>query len=181
MTSKTDAEKPSDSPAPGSPPKSPKRDYSSLPQRPIKLKKGVDLPNALKQEPAKPKAKPAPKRRVKKAERIPTPKKKRKPNNPPEESPALSEWTINDLSDEVKRIATEAAAKEALSTNEWLERLIRQSTEETPQKADEPAAGEDNLSAALQSIDQRLVHLEKQKGFWGRFWDQFMEQSKEKE
>jgi hypothetical protein len=176
MTSKTDAEKPSDTP-----PVKPKRDYSSLPQRPIKLKKGVDLPDALKQEPAKPKAKPAPKRKAKKAERIPTPKKKRKQNNQPKESPAATEWTINDLSDEAKRIAIEAATQEGLSTNEWLERLIRQSTEEPPQKADKPAASEEKLSAALQSIDQRLVHLEKQKGFWARFWDQFMEQSKEKE
>jgi hypothetical protein len=175
MTSKTDAEKPS------APPAKPKRDYSSLPQRPIKLKKGVDLPEALKQEPAKPKAKPAPKRKVKKTERIPTPKKKRRQNNQPIETQATNEWAINDLSDEAKRIATDAAAREELSTNEWLERLIRQSTAETPPQADKPKTSDDTLSAALHSIDQRLVHLEHQKGFWARFWDQFMEQSKNRD
>jgi hypothetical protein len=180
MTSKTDAEKPSDPTAPGSPRKSPQRDYSSLPQRPIKLKKGVDLPDALKQEPTKPKTKPAPKRKAKKAERIPTPKKKRKQNNQPKESPAPTELTINGLSLEAKRIATEAAAQEGISANDWLERLIRQSIQ-TPQKTDQPKTSEENLSAALHSIDQRLVHLEQQKGFWARFWDQFMEQSKNKE
>lgn len=175
MTSKTDAEKPSDTPQ-----VKPKRDYSSLPQRPIKLKQGVDLPDALKQEPAKPKARPAPKRKAKKAERIPTPKKKPRQNNQSKERPAVAKWTINDLSDEAKRIATQAAAEEGISPNEWLERLIRQSIE-TPQQSQEPPASGDNLSAALHSIDQRLVHLEKQKGFWARFWDQFMEQSKNRD
>lgn len=65
-------------------------------------------------------------------------------------------------------MAVAAAAREGVSPATWLENLIRQTAHERPQ-----AFGD--LVASLQRIEQRLSRLEDQRGFWSRFWEQFME------
>ena len=148
-----------------SPPKHPPRelpqDYSSLPQKPIKLKSEVTLPPVLKRakgEQAAPrtpeKSRPA---TAKRAKRPPTPAAAR---------------VLEGLSAQAKEAATAAAAKEGLELTVWLERLIMAHAQHQDQDHTRTLA---NIDKSLETIDERLGRLEDQRGFWSRFWDQFME------
>ncbi len=52
----------------------------------------------------------------------------------------------------------------------WLEQLIMES-----QRHEAPTHETDTIANTLQMIEQRLARLEDQRGFWSRFWEQFME------
>lgn len=82
------------------------------------------------------------------------------------------------ISPKAKKIALAAAKQKNITVNEWLESVILQSTQ--PEQQADNRAVENSLSVSLKSIDERLERLEQQKGFWARFWDQFMEQTKKK-
>lgn len=143
-------------------PKQPKKDYSTLPQKPITLKSRVDSPPVLKR--AKKKAKP-------KSRATPNPVARPKPVNkkPP---PSGNPWTLPGVSQEARDAAEAAAVQEGLKLSEWLEKLILQSI----RSADAQSEVETKLAQSLKSIDERLDRIENQKGFWIRFWDRFMEQ-----
>ncbi|MCU7844345.1 MAG: hypothetical protein KZQ93_10955 [Candidatus Thiodiazotropha sp. (ex Monitilora ramsayi)] len=175
MPNKPDGEKTANTSVPPAknPPKSPKKDYSSLPQKPIKLKKDVDVPTALRRNSTKPPSKKA------RDKSLPTPKKPRKPTTDKSRARNANQWTLRGISAEAKAIAMNAATQEDIKVSEWLERLIMQSVQ--PQQKEGIGITEDELSATLHSIDTRLERLEQQKGFWARFWDQFMDQSKKKD
>ena len=145
--------------SPKHPPKELPQDYSSLPQKPIKLKSDVTLPPVLKRTkdikttPQKPDgSRSATAKRVK-----PAPK------------PASPDM-LGALSAQAKETATSAAAEAGVELSVWLERLIMNHAQ-TPDKTRTLA----NIDKSLETIDKRLERLEDQRGFWSRFWDQFME------
>jgi hypothetical protein len=157
MPEKTQAERPAKRRARTSkqPRKTPQKDYSSLPQKPIKLKQDVSLAPALK-----------PGKRMTN-ETTPTPKKKTERKAHPHSSKPFAQ-----LSPQIREIALAAAAREGVSLDAWLEALILQFHRATPQ-AESEASG--SVLQSLQRIERRLERLEDQRGFWRRFWDQFME------
>lgn len=147
-------------PLPKQPPKDPPQDYSSLPQKPIKLKADVNLPSALKRDSAKP--------RPKKRSQPPIAKKKRVRKKSPEKTPPL----LNGLSQQARESALAAAEREGVTIEAWLERRILEET------AAPPAVVMPDMQPLLDALDeirQRLERLEGQKGFWQRFWDQYMD------
>ena len=155
---------------PDQPPKEPSQDYASLPQKPIKLKKDLNPPPARKRGPSGKKAQP-------KKESIPVPRRKttvKKKTN----ANKSTQWTLNGISPESKALATHAAELENMNVSEWLEKVIHQATQPP---SDQPTSIDaEMLTTTLKSIQERLDRIEQQKGFWGRFWDQFMDQSKTK-
>ncbi|MCU7916177.1 MAG: hypothetical protein KZQ65_09860 [Candidatus Thiodiazotropha sp. (ex Gloverina cf. vestifex)] len=146
-----------------------KRDYSSKPQKPITLKSGVRTPTALKR--GAPKTQKKPKRTSVPSSTKNLTKKKTTPNS-------RSQGVLRGISPKAKKIALAAAKQKNITVNEWLESVILQSTQ--PEQQADNRAVENSLSVSLKSIDERLERLEQQKGFWARFWDQFMEQTKKK-
>ena len=141
----------------GSAPKAPSQDYSSLPQKPIKLKDEVTLPPALKREAGKQTAPKA---------AIPKPKKRR--NKP---SVRKSPSVLDGLSVEARELVSQAAERTGMDPLAWLEQVIRNSP---MSNRPEHATDSSELMQMLHRIDQRLEKLEDQRGFWSRFWDQFM-------
>ena len=143
---------------PRQPPKEPQQDYSALPQKPIKLKQDVSLPDALKTGTAK----------SKKTRRSqPTVKKKT-------EKPASRKRSmiLEGISQEAKTIATASAEDEGVTLDHWLENLILDQHRAKPGAPDESL---EMIAYSLRQIEQRLERLENQRGFWSRFWEQFME------
>jgi hypothetical protein len=143
---------------PKQPPKEPQQDYSALPQKPIKLKQDVSLPDALKTGTAKSK---------KTSRRKPTVKKKTENTASRRRSVILE-----GISQEAKTVATASAENEGVTLDHWLENLI------LDQHRAKPAVPKESLemiARSLRQIEQRLERLENQRGFWSRFWDQFME------
>lgn len=153
-------------PLPTHPPKLPQRDYSSLPQKPITLKREVKASPALKRAEQKNKTK---RKTVTKKESIPRPKSA-KAKQPPPANP----WALLGVSPEAEAMATSAAQRDGVTVGEWLEQVILQHTSEAQPPA--PAEIESGLAESLKSIDERLGRLENHRGFWIRFWDRFMEQ-----
>ncbi|MET0029144.1 MAG: hypothetical protein ABW101_16060 [Candidatus Thiodiazotropha sp.] len=128
-----------------------------MPQKPIKLKDEIDLHPVLKagltERESTPKAPPQPKPRRKKP---PTAKK-----------PTL----FDSLSPEAQAIlqnAVDASGQEPLAC---LDQLIIQSK---PVDNRSDSLDNEELLRMLRSIDERLLRLEDQRGFWSRFWEQFM-------
>ena len=145
---------------PKRPPKSPAKDYSSLPQRPIKLKSGVDVPPALKGSETK-------KRPPAKRATPPVAKKKRS-----KKPPTKSDQPQSTLSKQALELATTAAIEEGLPVDAWIEKLIIESTQTLPA---EPPSEMESIREALAQINERLWRLENRKGFWRRFWEQYVE------
>jgi hypothetical protein len=146
-------------PTPKRPPKELPQDYSSLPQKPIKLKSDVTLPPALKQNPGKSAT-------AKQAIPKPARKAKRKP------STQAPKKTLDGVSPQVREIALAAAAEQGLELTDWLEQLILNS-QQAPEMQKQTGHGE--IMQSLQMIERRLQRIEHQRGFWSRFWEQFME------
>jgi hypothetical protein len=143
---------------PKQPPKAPQQDYSTLPQKPIKLKTDVSLPPVLKKGTAK--------RRNTSKETVPTAKKRKQAS-----APRKAVQVFDELSAEARKLALNAASDSGLEPIAWLEGLIRNTqqnhrTEETPSNAE--------LLHMLQKIDERLQRVENQRGFWSHFWEQYM-------
>ncbi len=143
-------------------PKKPQQDYSSLPQKSIKLKPDVTLPPVLKQGTNKTRA----------AKHPTTPTKKRQ-----KESAKQPSKIVDDISPQAREIAIAAAAQEGVALNIWLENLILQSQQVAPDSSPEDR---DDMLRSLQDIKQRLPQIENKKGFWSRFWEQFMEPHRRK-
>lgn len=156
----------------GSGAKNAKPDYSARPQRPITLKRGVRTPPVLKKE-APPKKQTKPKKRLSSTV---TEKKAKKTGG----TSTANQWILRGISPATKNIALTAAKQEGIKVSDWLESVIIKSTQPYNQ-ALRTSTEEAHLSTTLKSIDERLQRLEQQKGFWARFWDQFMEQSKQKD
>ncbi|MEJ2460190.1 MAG: hypothetical protein P8098_00985 [Candidatus Thiodiazotropha sp.] len=152
------AEKPTKRKAstPRQPPKELPQDYSSLPQKPIKLKSDVSLPPVLKRSADK-------QQTTKSSTPSPTKPKKRKPTQRPTK-------VLADLSPQAREIVIAAAAEQKMEPITWLEQLIMES-----QQHEAPVIETDTIANSLQMIEQRLARLEDQRGFWSRFWEQFME------
>ena len=146
---------------PKRPPKAPAQDYSSMPQRPIKLKAGVDVPPALKGS--------SKKKTASKQKRATPPVNKKKNIKKTE---TKSEQPLGGLSKQAREVAETAAKREGLSATDWIEKLIVDSTQTTSTVA--PSELE-SIRQALQQINDRLWLLENRKGFWRRFWEQYVE------
>jgi hypothetical protein len=138
------------------PPKALPQDYSSLPQKPIKLKQDVSLPPVLKGNTSK-------KRAAKPSPPSATRPKKRKPTQRPNK-------VLEDLSPQAREIAITAAAEQGVEPIDWLEQLIL----EHPQN-EATTNTTDTIVNSLQMIEQRLARIEDQRGFWSHFWEQFIE------
>jgi hypothetical protein len=136
------------------PPKTPQQDYSSLPQKTIKLKPDVTLPPVLKQG-----------------------AKKTRETKPPPTPAKRPTKVVDDISPQAREIAIAAAAQEGVALNIWLENLIIQSQQVAPDSSPEDR---DDMMQSLQEIKQRLQQIENKKGFWSRFWEQFMEPHRRK-
>jgi hypothetical protein len=148
-------------PAPKRPPKAPAQDYSSIPQKPIKLKAGVDLPPALKRSGAKSTSVKDATPPLAKKKR--SPKKSRKKSEPPRNE---------GLSQQTWALASSAAKEEGLGVTEWIEKVIIEKTQlPTPATPSDLEA----IHQALYQINERLGQLENRKGFWRRFWEQYVE------
>ncbi len=50
----------------------------------------------------------------------------------------------------------------------WLEQLILESQQREP-------TASDTVAESLQTIEKRLERIEKQRGFWSRFWEEYVE------
>jgi hypothetical protein len=161
MPDKKNADHPrDDQPAtPKRPPKTPAHDYASLPQKPIKLKSDVDLPPALKRPGGKSPAK----------KRATPPVAKKKSSKKTRAKSAQAEMA---LSLQALEIATAAAKSQGLPVNAWIEKVI---TEQSQSADAEPAEQLEAIRQTLQQIDERLWRLENRKGFWRRFWEQYVE------
>ena len=146
---------------PKRPPKAPAQDYSSIPQRPIKLKAGVDVPPALKES--------SKKKTTSKQKRATPPVNKKKNIK---KTKTKSEQPLGGLSKQAREIAETAAKKEGLSATDWLEKLIVDSAQSS--STGTPSELE-SIRQALQQINERLWYLENRKGFWRRFWEQYVE------
>lgn len=141
-----------------SPKKTPKKDYSSLPQKSITLKSGVTVPPVLKRDAPEPR-KGRPKE--------PAPAKKassRKPSRP--------EDPVEGISQRAREIALATAAEEGVSLDKWIENRILHARQAPPSETSEAF---NEIRQSLRMIELRLERIENQKGFWSRFWDQFME------
>jgi hypothetical protein len=145
------------------PPQEPTQDYSSLPQKPIMLKSDVSLPPALKRSTGK--SRPA-------TQVTPKPVKKAK-RKPPSQVPKL----LDGVSEQAREAATSAAAEAGMDLTTWLEKLILNSQYPAEERNE---TGYDEILLSLQLIEQRLERLENQRGFWSRFWEQFMEPQRRK-
>ena len=145
---------------PKRPPKAPAQDYSSMPQRPIKLKAGVDIPPALKGSSTK---KTAAKKRV-------TPPVNKKRNT--KKTAVKSAQPLSGLSEQALELAKSAAKKEGVTITEWIEKAIIDSTQTTSAEASPEL---ESIRQALQQINERLWYLENRKGFWRRFWETYVE------
>jgi hypothetical protein len=149
-------------PLPDGPPKQPKIDYTTLPQKPITLKHEVKSPVVLK------KAIQKAKRKTQVQKKPPAPPK-RAPSKP---AAAVNEWDLSGLSASTKEKALADARQNGLNLAEWIEQLV---WKDVPSQSTTNEA-ETLISESLKSIDERLDRIENQKGFWVRFWDRFMEQ-----
>ncbi|MCU7851768.1 MAG: hypothetical protein KZQ80_06090 [Candidatus Thiodiazotropha sp. (ex Monitilora ramsayi)] len=170
MTSKNKTDKATVQP-PNQPPKELQQDYASLPQKPIKLKKDLNHPPARKGGPSGKKAQT-------KKEPIPVPRRKATAKKKANTNKS-TQWTLKGISPESKALAINAAEQVNMKVSEWLEKVIHQATQPSPENT--TPIDTEMLTSTLKSIQQRLDRIEQQKGFWGRFWDQFMEQSKKKD
>jgi hypothetical protein len=159
MADKRSSDKPRS--VPKKPPKRPSRDYSNLPQRPITLKQGEK------------------KKRVGMNKKV-TPKKaiprvKKQPAN---------QWLLKGISAEAKQFALDEANRQGVTIGEWVEQLIldhqqpETNEQNKPVELDDPRE-RDEILEALYAIEQRLDRIEDQRGFWARFWEQVMNQSKQ--
>jgi len=141
-----------------SPKKTPKKDYSSLPQKSIKLKSDVTLPPVLKRNAPEP-------RKGRPKEPAPAKKAGSRKSSPPENP-------FDGISQQARETALAAAAEAGVSLNTWVENLILDARQAPPTESSEAF---NEIRQSLQMIEQRLERIENQKGFWSRFWDQFME------
>ncbi len=144
------------------------QDYSNLPQKPIKLKPDVSLPPVLKRSAGKSR----PTSRGKAAESKPSPKK-RTPPSPPSPPPAAT----TALSQTALETARGAAAQAGVSLETWIENLILDSARPASARPAERDVNEEllRIRQTLEEISSRLDRIEHQKGFWQRFWNQYME------
>jgi hypothetical protein len=160
---------------PKKPPKRPARDYSALPQRPITLKQVGKKKPANKQSKVStdknPTNTPTKKATAKKApSRV-----KRRPTN---------EWLLKGIAQSTRAYAQQEAEAQGLTLEAWLEELIlsqRQPIiEEDVEETDENYLKYDleQIVDLLNTIEARLERIEDQRGFWSRFWEQAMKQSK---
>ncbi len=149
------------------PPKPLTQDYSNVPQKPIKLKSDVSLPPVLKRSASK--SPPTPRKKSSATRSSPA----RKQPPPPPGPPAIG------LSQTALETARRAAENVGVPLDAWLETLILGSAHTaTPDSAPELADELGQIRRTLEEIDRRLQRIEQQKGFWQRFWQQYVEPHK---
>jgi hypothetical protein len=138
-----------DSAIPKHPPKKPTRDYSAIPQKPITLKQRGKKPVPKKQNAAS---------KEEQQKDLPSPRKN-----------AANPWHLEGISEEAKAAIIAGAESEGLSIAQYLEQLALRKEREAvtfPTQATDP-----EIHYRISAIEQRLDRMEKQRGFWGSFWD----------
>ena len=134
----------------------PKTDYSELPQKPITLKKGIGgLAGPVGN-----------KTQTHTNDALTTAVVKQKKRAAVKKSSQTAQWTLRNFSKTAKDAAMEAANKEGVKLNEWLERAIYQalSASSGQKESDTP------VREALEDIRVRLERIELQSGFLYRIW-----------
>jgi hypothetical protein len=160
---------------PKKPPKRPTRDYSALPQRPITLKQIGKKKSVAKKHKRSAKSKTTTAPRKKTATKRAIPGVKIKPSG---------QWLLKGIPESTKQYAQEEAEHHGLSVEEWIEQLIlshqQSATSEQVDDTNESYIEGDleQIAESLYAIEQRLDRIEEQRGFWSRFWEQVMNQSK---
>jgi predicted HNH restriction endonuclease len=160
---------------PKKPPKQPTRDYANLPQRPITLKQAGKKKSTGKTAKDSTKSKPATKTRKKATKKSAVPRVKKKP---------IDQWLLKGISKTTMQYAQEEAEHQGLSLEEWIEQLILSYQQsETSEQVDETNEAHiegdlEQIAETLYAIEQRLDRIEEQRGFWSRFWEQVMNQTK---
>jgi hypothetical protein len=156
----------------GSKPKRPTRDYSDVPQRPIKLKNdigGLVLPRPKASAPAAKKSKVKAKPRTARTRTKKAAEAKVKP-------------ALQGISDVALEAAANAAREEGMPLDRWVEQailhaLVESETQEPPEPP-EPIVIESPdmklLNQRLQEITRHLERIEKQKGFWTQLWERLI-------
>ncbi|MEW8026945.1 MAG: hypothetical protein AB2792_03810 [Candidatus Thiodiazotropha sp.] len=155
---------------PKKPPRRPARDYSSLPQRPITLKRINKKKSAgkTKKGRADTVSSTAPKRKIaSKKSAIPRTKKQ-----PPKQ------WLLKGINDATRQYAQAEAERQGVAIGEWLEQLILNHQQQAS-NASSVDSDQEEITETLHAIEQRLDRIEEQKGFWRRFWEQVMDQVKQ--
>jgi hypothetical protein len=137
---------------PKKPPKRPTRDYSAIPQKPITLKHRKKKPVPSKQKAAAKEVQ---------QEDIPSPRKNRA--NP---------WHLEGISEEAKAAIVAGAEREGLTIAQYLELMALRQDREAVLAQTQSADPE--ILSRISAIEQRLERVEKQRGFWGSFWDKVM-------
>ncbi|MGD8932261.1 MAG: hypothetical protein PVI52_06815 [Chromatiales bacterium] len=132
-----------------------KKDYSVLPQRPIKLKAGigglVEPPhNSIDNDSVKRPDKPAP---------IPP---QLRPAKKPRKS--TTQWTLRGVSPGAREAAVAAAKERGIPVGEWIDEAIFLAL--TP--ADKPSDPNQQVFDRLENIQARLERIERQPVWWER-------------
>jgi predicted HNH restriction endonuclease len=160
---------------PKKPPKQPARDYANLPQRPITLKQTGKKKSTGKTAKGSTKTKASTTARKKATKKSTVPRVKKKPSD---------QWLLKGISKTTIQYAQEEAERQGLSLEEWIEQLIlRHQQSVTSEQVDEAYEAHiegdlEQIAETLYAIEQRLDRIEEQRGFWSRFWEQVMNQSK---
>jgi hypothetical protein len=160
---------------PKKPPKQPARDYANLPQRPITLKQIGKKKSTGKTAKGSTKTTPSTTPRKEATHKKTTPRVKKKPSD---------QWLLKGISQTTIQYAKEEAERQGLGLEAWVEQVILnyQQTavsDQTNETNEADIEGDlEQIAETLYAIEQRLDRIEEQRGFWGRFWDQVMNQSK---
>jgi hypothetical protein len=160
---------------PKKPHKRPTRDYSTLPQRPITLKQASKKKSVTKKHKHSPKAKPTTAQRKKATTKSAIPQMKKKPSG---------QWLLKGISESTRQYAQEEAERQGLTLEAWIEQLILSHQQPVVSEQEEETneayiEGDlEQIAESLFAIEQRLDRMEEQRGFWSRFWEQVMNQSK---
>ena len=132
-----------------------KKDYSVLPQRPIKLKAGI---GGL----APPPRKSVEKKPVKTPDRpAPIPPQLRPAKKPRKPS---TQWTLRDVSPGAQEAALQAAKERGIPLGQWIEEAISQAL--IPD--DKPADSNQQVLDRLADLQARLESIENQPDWWER-------------
>jgi predicted HNH restriction endonuclease len=160
---------------PKKPPKQPTRDYANLPQRPITLKQAGKKKSTGQPAKGSSKTKASTTARKKATKKSTVPRVKKKPSD---------QWLLKGISEEAKLYALDEANHQGVTIGEWIEQLILSHQQSvTSEQVDETHESHiegdlEQITETLYAIEQRLDRIEDQRGFWSRFWEQVMNQSK---
>jgi hypothetical protein len=132
-----------------------KKDYTVLPQRPIKLKAGI---GGLVEAPRKSDEKVAVKRPDEPAPIPPQMRPAKKPRK------SATQWTLRGVSPRAREAAVAAAKEQGMPLGQWIDQAIFQ----TLAPAAKPQDSHQQLLDRLADIQARLERIERQPDWWER-------------